>query len=255
MYKIRRWAHDTARENNFNPWGPDEKKEKVQDPSAPADEEQNQGTTPIPSQKTNKSWVARLVDILRTIFLRSWLNVLLIFVPAGIAVHAAGLNPNVSFALNAIAVVPLAGLLTFATECLAHRTSPTIAALLNVSFGNSVELIIFIVALIQKQIRIVQASLVGSILANLLLILGMSMTIGGLKYQEQIYDSLVTQMSSSCLVLASLSLLIPVSLAAFSDSSFSYNSFRLYFMPPSPTRTWPIKLCSRFLGVPRSFYC
>lgn len=82
---------------------------------------------------------------------------------------------------------------------------------MNVSFGNSVELIIFIIALVKNEIRIVQASLIGSILANLLLILGMSMAIGGLKFQEQIYDSLVTQMSSSLLVLASLSLLIPVS--------------------------------------------
>lgn len=130
--------------------------------------------------------------------------------PAGIAVHAAGIDPNVVFALNAIAVVPLAGLLTFATECLAHRFSPTIAALLNVSFGNSVELIIFIIALVQNQIRIVQASLIGSILANLLLILGMSMTLGGLRFQEQFYDSVITQMSSSLLALSSLSLLIPV---------------------------------------------
>lgn len=234
MYKIRRWAHDTARENNFNPWSADQK-EKVEGSTALTDEEQHQGATQDPSQKS-KSVLARLVEILRTIFLRSWLNVLLIFVPAGIAVHAAGLNPNVSFALNAVAVVPLAGLLTFATECLAHRTSPTIAALLNVSFGNSVELIIFIVALIQKQIRIVQASLVGSILANLLLILGMSMTIGGLKFQEQIYDSLVTQMSSSCLVLASLSLLIPVSLLHPSSLLLSHMTFRLYFMLLSPIK-------------------
>lgn len=209
MYKIRRWAHDTARENNFNPWSADEKE---QPPAVLPDEEQNQDATQVPASEVKKSLVARFVDNLRIIFLRSWLNLLLIFVPAGIAVHCAGINKNVDFALNAIAVIPLAGLLTFATECLAHRTSPTIAALLNVSFGNSVELIIFIIALIQKQIRIVQASLVGSILANLLLILGMSMTLGGLKFQEQFYDSLVTQMSSSCLVLASLSLLIPVSL-------------------------------------------
>ena len=70
------------------------------------------------------------------IFTHKWLNLLLIFVPAGIAVKAAGVNSNVVFALNAIAVVPLAGTLTFATEALASKTSPTIAALLNVSFGN-----------------------------------------------------------------------------------------------------------------------
>lgn len=81
---------------------------------------------------------------------------------------------------------------------------------MNVSFGNAVELIIFIIALVKNEIRVVQAALVGSILANLLLILGMAFLIGGLKYREQIYDSLVTQMSASLLALAVLSLLIPV---------------------------------------------
>ena len=161
---------------------------------------------------------------LKTIFWdhNRWLNLLLMFAPAGIVVKAAGVNQNVVFALNAIAVIPLAGLLTFATEALASRTSPTIAALLNVSFGNSVELIIFIVALIQNQIRIVQASLIGSILANLLLILGMAMVTGGLRFQEQFYDNVVTQMSSSLMALSCLSLLIPtVFHFSFSDQKLA----------------------------------
>ena len=74
-----------------------------------------------------------------------------------------------------------------------------------------VELIIFIIALVKNEIRVVQAALVGSILANLLLILGMAFLVGGLQYREQVYDSLVTQMSASLLALAVLSLLIPVS--------------------------------------------
>jgi calcium/proton exchanger cax len=148
---------------------------------------------------------------LKTALFHSWVNVLLVFVPVGIAVHFAGINPNVVFALNAIAIIPLAGLLTFATESVAHRLGPTLGALLNVSFGNAVELIIFIIALVKNEIRIVQASLIGSLLANLLLILGMAFLIGGLEYQEQIYDSTVTQMSACLLALAVLSLLIPVS--------------------------------------------
>ena len=72
----------------------------------------------------------------------SWVNVLLIFVPVGIAVKVAGLNPEVIFAMNAIAIVPLAGLLTHATESVASRLGDTLGALLNVSFGNAVELII-----------------------------------------------------------------------------------------------------------------
>ena len=72
----------------------------------------------------------------------SWVNVLLIFVPVGIAVNFAGLNPEIIFAMNAIAIVPLAGLLTHATESVASRLGDTLGALLNVSFGNAVELII-----------------------------------------------------------------------------------------------------------------
>ncbi|KAK5071321.1 hypothetical protein LTR64_007825 [Lithohypha guttulata] len=212
MYKVRAWAHDTAHKHNFNPWSADTT-ESSPDPTSSLPNEPQDGE---PEKNTTKKPIARqLFDCLKIILLRSWLNVLLVFVPAGIVVRAAGVDPNVVFALNAVAVVPLAGLLTFATECLASRFSPTVAALLNVSFGNSVELIIFIIALVQNQIRIVQASLIGSILANLLLILGMSMTLGGLKFQEQIYDSVVTQMSSSLLALSSLSLLIPILLLVY----------------------------------------
>lgn len=205
MYKVRAWAHNVAH-------GP-------QPTNDGAVANQNEQQAVEPEKNTPKvPFVRKFLHALKAIFFRTWLNVLLIFAPLGIAVHAAGVDPNVVFALNAIAVIPLAGLLTFATECLATRFSPTIAALLNVSFGNSVELIIFIIALVQGQIRIVQASLIGSILANLLLILGMAMTLGGLQYREQFYDSVVTQMSSSLLALSSLSLLIPTAFhASFSD--------------------------------------
>lgn len=66
------------------------------------------------------------------------------------------------------------------------------------------------IALVKNELRIVQAALIGSLLANLLLILGMAFLIGGLEFQEQIYDSTVTQMSAALLALAVLSLLIPV---------------------------------------------
>lgn len=141
----------------------------------------------------------------------SWMNVLLVFVPAGIVVRALHVNAAVVFALNAIAIVPLAGLLTYATESVARRLGDTLGALLNVSFGNAVELIIFIIALAKNEIRIVQASLLGSILSNLLLILGMAFLLGGLRYREQIYNSTVTQMSACLLSLSVMSLLLPVS--------------------------------------------
>ncbi|KAJ5633325.1 hypothetical protein N7490_009664 [Penicillium lividum] len=150
----------------------------------------------------------------------SWVNVLLVFVPVGIAAKAAGLNADIVFAMNAVAIIPLAGLLSHATESVASRLGDTIGALINVTFGNAVELIIFIIALVKNEIRIVQASLLGSILANLLLILGMAFLLGGLRFQEQIYNSTVTQMSACLLSLSVTSLLLPTAFhASFSATS------------------------------------
>ncbi|KAL3457123.1 Sodium/calcium exchanger protein-domain-containing protein [Aspergillus heterothallicus] len=161
----------------------------------------------------------RFVRHTKTALCHSWVNVLLVFVPIGIAAEAVGLNPAIIFAMNAVAIIPLAGILSHATECVASRLGDTIGALLNVTFGNAVELIIFIIALVKNQIRIVQASLLGSILANLLLILGMAFLLGGLRFQEQIYNSTVTQMSACLLSLAVTSLLLPTAFhASFKDS-------------------------------------
>lgn len=72
----------------------------------------------------------------------SWINVLLVFVPVGIVAEAVHLSPAVIFAMNAVAIIPLAGLLSHATESVASRLGDTVGALLNVTFGNAVELII-----------------------------------------------------------------------------------------------------------------
>lgn len=141
----------------------------------------------------------------------SWFNVLLVFVPLGIILaNINGINSGIVFAMNCIAVIPLAGLLAFATESVASKMGDALGALLNVTFGNAVELIIFIIALVKNEIRIVQASLLGSILANLLLILGMGFFLGGLRFREQVYNSTVTQMSACLLSLSVISLVLPV---------------------------------------------
>lgn len=165
---------------------------------------------PITTRMRDGSW--RFVGHFKDALFSNWVNVLLVFVPVGIAVEAMGASPAIVFAMNAIAIVPLAGLLSHATESVAARLGDTLGALLNVSFGNAVELIIFIIALVKREIGIVQASLLGSILANLLLILGMAFLFGGLRYREQIYNSTVTQMSACMLSLSVMSLLLPVSL-------------------------------------------
>lgn len=81
----------------------------------------------------------------KSIILSSYINLLLVFVPVGIAAKAANLSPGIIFGMNAIAIIPLAGLLSHATESVAKRMGDTIGALMNVTFGNAVELIILYV--------------------------------------------------------------------------------------------------------------
>ena len=135
-------------------------------------------------------------DCKRIIFC-SWINWLLVFVPVGIIVgvveraqgESSAISPTVVFSMNAIAIIPLASLLAFATESVATKMGDTIGALLNVTFGNAVELIVFIIALVANEIQIVQAAALGSILSNLLLILGMCFLFGGLRFREQVSHS------------------------------------------------------------------
>ncbi|KAL8726084.1 MAG: hypothetical protein Q9181_006181 [Wetmoreana brouardii] len=193
MHHVKQWAHSAARAKKRTAWAQNTSTALATGaPSAASTFSHADNVQDDPEKEDEKKakgpvW-RRFYDTLKKICLSSWVNILLVFVPVGIAVNFAGVSPTVIFAINAIAIIPLAGMLAFATESVAHRLGDTLGALLNVSFGNAVELIIFI-ALVKNEIRIVQASLLGSILANLLLILGMSFLIGGLQYQEQLYNN------------------------------------------------------------------
>ncbi|RVD89562.1 uncharacterized protein DFL_000565 [Arthrobotrys flagrans] len=174
-----------------------------------------------PQERTEPSLLKRFNKTFFQILFHSWINVLLVFVPIGIAVEVAHLHPTIIFAMNCIALIPLAGMLSYATESVAHRLGDTIGALMNVTFGNAVELIVFI-ALAKDEISVVQASIIGSILSNLLLILGMSFLLGGLRFREQIYNSTVTQMSACLLSISALSLLLPTAFhASFSNDDLA----------------------------------
>lgn len=105
---------------------------------------------PLPPDKPSilirmKRGIGRFGGHTKNALTHSYVNILLIFVPIGIAAKYAHLNAAVVFAMNAVAIIPLAGLLTFATESVAMRLGDTVGALLNVSFGNAVELIILYV--------------------------------------------------------------------------------------------------------------
>lgn len=167
----------------------------------------------------------RFIRDFKRMITSSWINWLLVFVPVGIILGAINdwgglhvVSPSIIFAINAIAIIPLASLLAFATESVAIRMGDTWGALLNVTFGNAVEIIVFVIGLTANEVRVVQAAAVGSILSNLLLILGMSFVLGGLRFREQLYNKTMSQTSACLLCLSVVSLLLPTAFhAAFAD--------------------------------------
>ncbi|KAL7924466.1 hypothetical protein ACQKWADRAFT_319530 [Trichoderma austrokoningii] len=154
--------------------------------------------------------MALIVDIARSVLCTSWLNLLLVFVPVGYVSYFINLNSTIIFVFNALAIVPLSSLLTDVTEKIASDAGDTIGAILNISLGNLVELILF-VALKNDQIRVVQASILGSILVNLLLILGSALLTTKLPDQEFLHDAAGTQLLGSLLFVSVFTFLMPVS--------------------------------------------
>ena len=146
---------------------------------------------------------------IRFVLFGAWINVLLVMVPVGFAVFYAHVGPVPIFIVNFVAIIPLAAMLSTATEELAIRVGETLGGLLNATFGNAVELIVSIQALIKNEITIVKTSLIGSMLSNLLLVLGMSFFLGGINRMEQFFNVTVAQTAASLLALCIASLIIP----------------------------------------------
>lgn len=153
------------------------------------------------------------------VLLSSYVNVLLVFVPLGIISGILDWPASVIFTTNFLAIIPLAALLSFATEELAAKVGDTIGGLLNATFGNAVELIVAVVALRKGEIRIVQASMLGSILSNILLVLGCCFLAGGYNRIQQCFNQTVAQTMSSLMALATSSLLIPAAFHATTGES------------------------------------
>ncbi|KII89906.1 hypothetical protein PLICRDRAFT_570256 [Plicaturopsis crispa FD-325 SS-3] len=147
---------------------------------------------------------------IRSIITASWLNVLLVFIPISWAMNFALPDQNtLIFVFSFLAIIPLAKLLAFATDELSMRVGQTLAGLLNATLGNAVELIVAIIALAHCQLHIVQSSLVGSILSNLLLVLGMCFFAGGTRFSEQGFGVSATQLNSSLLTVSVIAVLLP----------------------------------------------
>ena len=138
-----------------------------------------------------------------------WETWFLAAVPLAILAALLDLPAVVRFLAAALAIIPLAGLMGRSTESIAHRLGPGIGGLLNATFGNAAELILALLALRKGLDGVVKASLTGSIIGNLLLVLGASLLAGGIKYPVQKFNRTVAGSGSTLMVLASVGLLIP----------------------------------------------
>jgi Ca2+:H+ antiporter len=136
---------------------------------------------------------------------------LLAALPVAVALAGIGADPLWVFIISALAIVPLAGLLGRATESLAETLGPGIGGLLNATFGNAAELILALAALARgpELYPLVKASITGSIIGNLLLVLGLAILLGGLRHRRQTFNRTAAGMATTLLALASVGLLLP----------------------------------------------
>jgi Ca2+:H+ antiporter len=134
---------------------------------------------------------------------------LLVFVPAAGVLELAQAGAPWIFAASALAIVPLAGLMGRATESLSERMGPGLGGLLNASFGNAAELIIALIALERGLYEVVKASVTGSIIGNILLVLGLSIVVGGLKHERLRFNATAASTGGTLLALSAVGLVVP----------------------------------------------
>lgn len=139
------------------------------------------------------------------------LDWLLLAFPVAIGLHYAQASELWVFAVSGLAIVPLAGLMGRATESLAAKLGAGLGGLLNATFGNAAELIIALVALAQgpRMYPLVKASITGSIIGNVLLVLGLALTLGGLRHPYQHFNRTAASMGATLLTLATVGLMMP----------------------------------------------
>ncbi|KAJ8765035.1 hypothetical protein K2173_010511 [Erythroxylum novogranatense] len=159
----------------------------------------------------SNSWGYIVYKSIKIVVFSSKLNWLMLFGPLAILIHLLTHHNGWVFFLSLLGIIPLAERLGFATEQLSFFTGPTVGGLLNATFGNATELIIAIHAMTNGMIRIVQLSLLGSILSNMLLVLGCAFFFGGLAFygKEQVFNKASAVVDSGLLLMAVMGLLFP----------------------------------------------
>ncbi|KAJ6433135.1 hypothetical protein OIU84_020205 [Salix udensis] len=164
----------------------------------------------------SKSWILKRIQMgpLRSIYIvliKAKINMLLPFGPLAILLHYLTGKHGLVFLLSMLGITPLAERLGYVTEQLAFYTGPTVGGLLNATFGNATEMIISIYALKSGMIRVVQQSLLGSILSNMLLVLGCAFFSGGIANHQkvQVFNKAAALVNSGLLLMAVMGIMFP----------------------------------------------
>ncbi|KST62738.1 calcium/proton exchanger [Mastigocoleus testarum] len=144
--------------------------------------------------------------------------VLLAFVPVSIAAHFLGWGELTVFVTAGLAILPLAAWMGTATEEIAVVVGPSLGGLLNATFGNATELIIALFALRAGLVDVVKASITGSIIGNLLLVMGLAMLLGGFRHKEQSFQPDVARLNAASMNLAVIAILVPTAMEFTSKS-------------------------------------
>src|SRR5918911_2577972 len=162
-------------------------------------------------QKNADAGAGVVPKVRRRSWMRPRLDWLLVFVPVAILLRfvPALENPTALFIVSCLAIIPLAGWMGRATEHLAEHLGEGVGGLLNATFGNAAELIIALFALSKGLEGVVKASITGSIIGNVLLVLGASLLSGGVKFHRQEFNRMAVGVNATALTLAAIALIIP----------------------------------------------
>jgi Ca2+:H+ antiporter len=137
------------------------------------------------------------------------LDVFLLFIPVSILLYYLHIHPVLSFLATGAAIIGISHIIIEATGIVAQHVSSTISALINATFGNAIEFFIAIFSLRQGLVELVKASIVGSIMLNVLFLIGLAMLLGGLKYKEQRFNKDSAGLSSTMLIIMVAGLVLP----------------------------------------------
>ena len=155
------------------------------------------------------------LQIRKLIFPYLWL----VFIPVSILLYLIHANPVLVSVAAILAIIPVTNLIAVSTQDISAKTGTIVGSLMNATFGNAIEFMIAIFAIRAGLIDLVRASIIGSIIINLLLLIGLSMIFGGIKYKEQTFNRDSAGVSSSMLLIAVAGLVLPTIYKAITGKS------------------------------------